>query len=83
MTDKYEEFKEFVKKKYYPNPSRWGGIFNDFEKEQAEKEKKEEILKAIRQGLCECPYTITVDVTTGITIEQCIYNELKRKDLIK
>lgn len=79
MTDKYEEFKEFVREKYFPNPSRWGGIFNDFEEQCAKKEKEKEIKDTIEQALHEehCCFDGTR------LYANAIYNKLKEKDLIK
>lgn len=85
MTDKYEEFKKFVREKYFLNPSRWGGIFNDFEKQCAKKEKEKEIKKVLDKYIVKIGFT-SIDgddvEINGNAVDDC-YNELKEKDLIK
>ena len=76
MTDKYEEFKEgWSRKGFTTNP------FIEFEEEQAEKEKKEEIKMIISRILyCESYYYISIGQQEKVSK---IYDELKEKDLIK
>lgn len=91
MTDKYEEFKEFVREKYFPNPSRWIGIFNDFEEECAKKEKEKQVKGIIKEVFNTVPlneyevedewYRKTIYVPNDIITE--IYDKLKEEDLIK
>lgn len=85
MTDKYEQFKEFVREKYFPNPTRWGGIFNDFEKECAKKEKENEIKKVLDKYIVKIGFSSIngddIEINSD-SVDKC-YNELKEKDLIK
>jgi len=91
MSDKYEEFKEFVREKYFPNPSRWGGIFNDFEEQCAKKEKENEIKKIITEIIVRTPLkkvpkyktSADIDIYCSDEVTDKIYNALKEKDLIK
>jgi len=91
MTDKYEEFKEWFKKKSHrygvwkidDNDNQeichYSRAFIDFEEEQSEKEKEKEIKDTIEQALHEehCCFDGTRLYTNAI------YNKLKEKDLIK
>ena len=72
MTDKYEEFKEWWSRKgFTTNP------FIEFEEEQAEKEKENEIKDTIKQALEEnhC-------CSNGTTLyTNAIYKKLEEKEL--
>ena len=74
MTDKYEEFKEWWSRKgFTTNP------FIEFEEEQSEKEKENEIKDTIKQALEEnhCCFA------GRDTYADAIYKKLEEKDLIK
>ena len=75
MTDKYEEFKKYCNEQ----ADGMEKLFQEFEKEQSEKEKEREIKDTIEQALYEehC-------CSNGTTLyANAIYNKLKEKDLIK
>ena len=97
MTDKYEEFKKWFKKK-----SRRYGVwkiddngnqeichysraFIDFEEEQAEKEKENEIKKVLDKYIVKIGFASIdgddIEINSD-AVDKC-YNELKEKDLIK
>ena len=74
MTDKYEEFKEWWSRKgFTTNP------FIEFEEEQSEKEKENEIKDTLKQALEEnhCCFA------GRDTYADAIYKKLEEKDLIK
>lgn len=81
MTDKYEEFKEWWSRKgFTTNP------FIEFEEEQAEKDKKEEIIMEITKIKMNTGIVMpSGSVYSNITFNSAekIYDKLKEKDLIK
>ena len=88
MTDKYEEFKEWIgkmeKESIAVHQIDWERLFITFEEEQAEKQHKQEIMDIIWETLMEHTLTIKYSVD-GIHLHpaEAVYNKLKEKDLIK
>ena len=93
MTDKYEEFKEWFKRKSHrygvwkiddngnQEICHYSRAFIDFEEEQSKKEKEEEIKMIISRIMyCESYYYISIGQQEKVSE---IYDELKEKDLIK
>ena len=75
MTDKYEEFKKYCNEQ----ADGMEKLFQEFEKEQSEKEKDREIKRTIKQALKE--QRCSLYVIDGYTY--VVYKALKEKDLIK
>lgn len=97
MTDRYEEFKEWFKKKSHrygvwkiddngnQEICHYSRAFIDFEEEQAKKEKEKEIKKVLDKYIVKIGFTITNGEgikINGNAVDKC-YNELKERDLIK
>lgn len=83
MTDKYEEFKDWVMERITISTKFeiLHNLFREFEEEQAEKEKEEDIKMIISRIMyCESFYYISIKQQTKVNE---IYDELKEKDLIK
>ena len=98
MTDKYEEFKQWFKKKSHrygvwkiddngnQEICHYSRAFIDFEEEQTEKDKKEEIIMEIRKTKLDIGIvTPSGSVCSCIPFDSAekIYEKLKEKDLIK
>lgn len=98
MVDKYEEFKEWFKKRSHrygvwkidDNDNQeichYSRAFIDFEEEQAEKDKKEEIIMEITKIKMNTGIVMPSGyVYSNITFNSAekIYDKLKEKDLIK
>ena len=93
MKDKYEEFKNWFKNQ---SDISWKASncnfidyddelpFSKFEKELEEKQKKKEVIEAINDGFLESAMEIEITrIYDGKTVEETIYDKLKKRDLIK
>jgi len=86
MNDRYEEFK-----KYCNEIKGMEKLFKEFEEEQAEKEKENEIKNIITEIIARTPLkkvpkyktSANMDLYCADVVTNKIYNALKEKDLIK
>ena len=88
MSDKYEEFKEWITKMETESIAvqriDWRKLFKAFEEDYQEKHRKEEIMNIIWETITENTLTIEYSVN-GIHLHpaEAVYNKLKEKDMIK
>lgn len=90
MSDKYEEFKEWIRKMEIESIAvqqiDWRKLFKAFEEDYQEKHRKEEIMETIWQTLQENTIQLSYEID-GVHCKEhpaeAVYNKLKEKDMIK
>lgn len=86
MTDKYEEFKKWIKKmekeSIVVHSIDWEKLFTTFEEEQHKQEIMETIWETLKAHVIHIEYSID-GVHYKLHPAEAIYNKLKEKDLIK
>ena len=90
MTDKYDEFKEWIakveKESIILQNMNWEKLFETFEEYYKEKHQKKEIINTIWNTLKENSVQLSYQIDGSRCTEhpaEAVYNKLKEKDLIK